>query len=107
MTRCNRAADSCMILSILFLMLIVVSCSSNKDPMQELTTSCIRDCVMETSDSELCDTACKCAALSLSDNLSKEEFLNLVQSINETNGDNQDSLSKLSNALKICMDTGE
>ncbi|GJM16231.1 MAG: hypothetical protein DHS20C13_15580 [Thermodesulfobacteriota bacterium] len=107
MTRDNRVTDSHMILSILFLVLIVGSCSSNKDLKQDLTTYCVRDCVMETSDAELCDTACKCAASGLSENLSKEELLNLVQSINEANGDNQDSISKLSNALKVCMDTGE
>ena len=91
---------------MLFFVLIFVSCSSNQDPEQELTTYCIRECVVETSDSEICDTNCKCAASSLSGDLSKQEFMNLVENLNDTDRNDQDSSSKLKKAFKICANTG-
>ena len=95
---------------VLVLFVFAFSCGQQSDsngPKEKLTAYCIRECVLETADSELCDTECKCAASSLSDEFSKEEFLNLVQNITETNTDNTDNadaIEKLSNTLEICKD---
>lgn len=59
---------------------------------------------METSASEICDTECKCAAEKLSSEYSKEEFVNLVQAINENNAV---STEKLKNSLQSCRDLSE
>ncbi len=91
----------------LVLFVFAFSCGQqgdSSDPKEKLTAYCIRECVLETADSQLCDTECKCAASSLSDEFSKEEFLNLVQNITETNTDNADAVEKLSNTLEICKD---
>ncbi|MGB2692873.1 MAG: hypothetical protein WBB48_08585 [Thermodesulfobacteriota bacterium] len=87
------------IVPIVCLMLVVISCSSGNDPNQELTSYCIRECVIETSASEICDTECKCAAEKLSSEYSKEDFANLVQAITQ---DQADSIKKLKNSLESC-----
>lgn len=104
MTRqCSLGVFSEIVL-IVCLLLVTVSCSSSNDPKQELASHCIRECVMETSASEICDTECKCAAEKLSSEYSKEEFVNLVQAINENNAV---STEKLKNSLQSCRDLSE
>ena len=89
---------------LITLMLLAASCSSNNDPKQDLTSYCIRECVIETSASEICDTECKCATEKLSSEYSTADFVNLVQSITQ---DNADSIEKLKNSLKTCKESGE
>jgi len=94
----------------LVVFVFVFSCSSQGDSessTEKLAAYCIRACVLETSDSQICDTECKCAASKLSGELSKENFISLVQNITETNGDNSDAVLKLSKALEICKANGE
>jgi len=79
----------------------------SSDPKERLTAYCIRECVLETADSELCDTKCKCAAINLSEEYSKEDFMNLVRDITQDKTDNVDSVDKLTNSLKSCKDKGE
>ena len=79
----------------------------SSDPKEKLTAYCIRECVLETADSEICDTKCKCAAQNLSEEYSKEDFMNLVQDITQDKTDNVDSIDKLKHSLKSCKDTGE
>jgi len=85
-------------------MLIVLSCSSNNDPKQSLASHCIRECVIETSASEICDTVCKCATEKLSSEYSEEDFINLVQAIKE---EKADSIAKLTNSLQSCRELSE
>lgn len=88
-------------------LVFIFSCSSQGDSessIGKLAAYCIRECVIETSDSQICDTQCKCAASSLSDELSKQEFISLVQNITETNTNNLDAVQKLRNALDLCKD---
>jgi len=94
----------------LMLLVFSFSCSpqgDTNDPIEKLTAYCIRECVLETSDSEICDTECKCAAKKLTEEFSKEEFINILQNITETKTDNADAVQKLSNALEICKDRSE
>lgn len=92
---------------VLSLMLLVLSfsCSSqgdSNDPIEKLAAYCIRECVLETSDSEICDTECKCAADKLSQTFSKDKFSKLVNGLTETNAVNPDSISELRKAFEIC-----
>ncbi|MCK5392492.1 MAG: hypothetical protein KAJ31_08690 [Deltaproteobacteria bacterium] len=94
----------------LVVLVFVFSCSSqgdSKSSIEKLAAYCIRECVLETSDSQICDTECKCAAKKLSGEFSKEKFINLVQNITETNGDDSDAILKLSKALEICKANDE
>jgi len=87
------------------LLLPIFSCSpqsESTDLNEKLKAHCIRECVLETSDSEICDTECKCASNKLSREFSKEEFTNLVQNIAETKVNNTDSVEKLQNAVDSC-----
>ncbi len=103
MTRKYPIIHFCGVL-LITLMLLAASCSSNNDPKQDLASYCIRECVIETSASEICDTECKCATEKLSSKYSTADFVNLVQSITQ---DNADSIEKLKNSLKTCKETGE
>ncbi len=94
----------------LVLFVFAFSCGQqgdSNDPKEKLTAYCIRECVLETADSELCDTECKCATQNLSGEYSKENFISLVQNITETNTDNAVAVEKLSNTLEICKDRSE
>lgn len=86
---------------------ICTSCgtSNNETPAEKLSAYCIRECVLETGDSSLCDTKCDCASKILSEKLSKDEFSKLV--IDITGGDSQDldeteSMKEFSDAVKRC-----
>lgn len=83
---------------------MVLSCSSDYDPKQSLVSYCIRECVIETSASEICDTECKCAAEKLSSEYSEEDFINLVQAIKQ---EKADSIAKLTNSLQSCKELSE
>ena len=74
----NVVAVSVCIIPVLFF----CGCSRDKkDPGERITAYCVRECVLETSDSETCDTKCKCAAKKLADGLSVKEFADLVNEI--------------------------
>lgn len=69
----------CVILSLQLL-----SCggaADSENPEEKLKSYCVRQCVLETGDSSICDTRCKCAAVTLSDKLSAEELNSLLSSI--------------------------
>jgi len=97
-----------LILLVLGGLLIYTSCSStdtNENSAEKLSAYCIRECVLETGDSEICDTRCGCASKYLSEKLSKGEFSKLV--IDITKGDSQDleetdSEKQFKNAIKHC-----
>ncbi len=73
-----------LILLLLVGSFIYTSCSgddSNQIPTEKLSAYCIRECVLETGDSSLCDTRCDCASKVLSEKLSKDEFSQLVSTV--------------------------
>ncbi len=94
----------------LVLLVFVFSCSSQGDSestIEKLAAYCIRECVIETADSEICDTECKCATHNLSSEYSKEDFANLVQAITQGKSEDLESLKKLKNSLISCKDNSE
>jgi|GEM_PF-1272156 len=103
------------ILSMRFLILLLLggsfiytSCSgsnNNETPKARLNAYCVRECVLETGDSEVCDTRCKCASKSLSEKLSADEISKLVSSLPDRKAQaSSDSESKkeFKDALKRC-----
>ena len=61
------------------------SCSPG-GPEERLTAYCIRECVIYTSDPDICDTRCDCAVDKLSAEMSRRDFLSMVNKI--TKNDN-------------------
>ena len=86
-----------LLLGLIFLIL-VSSCGkdNSENSIEELAAYCIRECVLETSDSEICDEKCKCAANKLSGELSK--YKNSVENISQ----DADLLQKLQRAVDEC-----
>jgi hypothetical protein len=88
--------------------LLLISCgstSSNETSSEKLSAYCIRECVLETGDSEICDARCDCTSKTLSEKLSKDEFSKLV--IDITGGGSQDledtkSIKEFTVAIKRC-----
>ncbi len=93
-----------MIFVVLCLLLFTISCTSENSPKSELTSYCIRECVLETAASEICDTQCRYAVDKLYDEYSKVDFVNLEQGITQ---DDKDSLQKLKSSLELCKDVSE
>lgn len=87
---------------------ILISCGSagkSETPEEKLDAYCVRECVLETGDSEVCDTRCGCASKKLSDKLTPEEFAALVGSITEggsRDSEQKENLHKFKNAFGLC-----
>lgn len=92
-----------MLFLVLCLLSFTLSCTSENDPKSELTSYCVRECVLETAASEICDTQCKCAVDKLYQEYS-DDFAKLEQGISR---DDKDSLQKLENSLESCKDVSE
>lgn len=91
---------------VLVLMFLAGACGQDgdlKNDEYKLTTYCIRQCVLDTSASEICDTKCRCATQKLSSGYSNEEFSNLVQIITQAQAD-VDGIEKFKDALDSCKD---
>lgn len=74
-----------------------------EDPGEKLKAYCIRQCVLETGDSSICDTRCECASKTLSEKLSDEEFQNLASSITgDDEQASQDALIEFGKAFSHC-----
>lgn len=93
-----------MIFLVLCLLTFTISCTSENSPKSDLTSYCIRKCVLETAASEICDTQCRCAVDKLYDEYSKDDFVNLEQGITQ---DDRDSLQKLKSSLELCKDSSK
>ena len=76
-------------MKIIFLIsvLILVSCSGgNSDPPGEaLKAYCIRECVLETADAEICDTRCACAVDRLEASTSAEGLREIERVVTRSN----------------------
>ena len=97
-----------LILLLLGGLFVYTSCSGSNNsetPEARLNAHCIRECVLKTGASEICDTKCKCVSEILSEELSKDRFLNLVSSLTERDSqDSEDaeSVKEFKGALKRC-----
>jgi len=92
---------------ILVLFVFVFSCSQeggSNDSKEKLTAHCIRECVLETGASEICDTECRCSVQKLLGENSEADFKDLVQNITQDKTDNDSSVNKFKNALNSCKD---
>ena len=75
-------------MKIIFLMsvLILVSCGGDSDsPGEALKAYCIRDCVLETADAEICDTRCGCAVDKLAASTSAEGLREIERAVTQSN----------------------
>lgn len=86
-------------IKIIFLIsvLIMVSCSGgNSDsPGEALKAYCIRECVLETADAEICDTRCGCAVDKLAASTSAEGLREIERSVTQSNDPDRGDGGKL------------
>ena len=86
---------------------LIISCSTEKNPNVDLVDYCIRQCVIDTSDAEICDDQCKCAADKLSSQYSEQDFSALVQNLTQNEAGDSGSMEKLKNSLEYCKNKSE
>ena len=89
---------------VLSLFVLVYSCGQDgdsSDDVENLVSYCIRECVLETGASEICDTRCKCATQKLSSGLSKAEFRDLARNITQDQADDR-AIRMFKDALNNC-----
>lgn len=101
----GRRYVSVIAVSGLILLLLMVSCNSSGQSggsAERLNAYCIRECVIETGDSEICDTRCKCAVEKLVSAMSVKEFSELTDGITLERESSNNDVSKLGNALETC-----
>lgn len=84
-----------------FLLLPFVSCGKD-NPEERLSAYCVRECVIETADPEICDTRCKCAVEKLSSGLTSQEFSHLAARIASKDGADAEDLSRFNDAYQSC-----
>ena len=75
-------------MKIIFLMsvLILVSCGGDSDsPGEALKAYCIRECVLETADAEMCDTRCGCAVDKLATQTSADGLREIEKAVTQSN----------------------
>ncbi len=92
---------------MMVLVLFAYSCSRDKESKnleEKLAAMCIRECVLETGGSEECDSSCRCAARKISNEYSKSDLTNLVQTLTQNGNDSTESILKFKNTLKSCRD---
>jgi len=83
--------------------IFLCGCSrGSQDPAERLTAYCIRQCVLETSDSEVCDTKCKCAVETLAGDVPGREFAELVNEIIKNGPHAEDYIHKFKIAFVSC-----
>ncbi|MEQ9618507.1 MAG: hypothetical protein RIG61_04975 [Deltaproteobacteria bacterium] len=88
-----------------FLLLLFASCNSavNEDsPEEQLNSYCVRECVIETSDAEICDTRCRCAVEKLSSRVSERELKEIVKGITIQDDAGKEGLAKMRGAFQLC-----
>jgi len=83
--------------------LIICGCSrDSKDPAERLTAYCIRECVIETSAAEICDTKCRCAVSKLAGDVSAKEFAELAKGISDDGSREKVYVQKFKTAFEDC-----
>ena len=86
------------------LLLILVCCTkdSGGGPGEKLRSYCIRECVLETSDAEICDTRCDCAVEKLS-NDEGAKFGDIANQIVENGPQAGEYIQKFGAAYSQCL----
>ncbi len=74
----------------------------SNDPGEDLIAYCVRVCVIETSDAEICDTRCKCAVESLERGTSEQEFRNIAGGISKSDNPANEYVVELKDAYDKC-----
>ena len=88
---------------LIFPLLISFGCSSASDkPEDHLNAYCVRECVIETADSEICDTRCNCTVEKLSSGLTNQEFSDLAARITSNDAADAEDLSRFKDAFLSC-----
>jgi hypothetical protein len=72
------------------------------DPREDLTAYCVRECVIETSDSEICDTRCKCAVKYLEEGTSTQELRKIADGITKDDDSANEFIVQFRDAFKKC-----
>lgn len=94
---------------VLVMFVLALSCGQDggsNDATEKLTDYCIRECVLETAASEICDNRCKCAAEKLSSEYSKADFSTLAHNITHEVEDTESDI-RFKRALSSCFDKGK
>ncbi len=87
----------------IFPVLLFGGCTrDSNDPGEELTAYCIRECVIETSDAEICDTRCKCAVENLERGTSEQEFRKIADGISKSDNPANEYVVKFKDAFDTC-----
>jgi len=90
-------------LCIISSLLLSGSCTrDSNDPGEELTAYCVRECVIETSDAEICDTRCKCAAEKLAYGISEQEFGKIAGALTGNDAPDEGYAVKFRTAFESC-----
>ncbi len=87
--------------------LLVFSCGSQDNSKNELSAYCIRLCVGDTGDPEICDTQCRCAAENLSSQYTNEDFTEFVQNLTQNENEHNEYTEKLRNSLQSCINMNQ
>ena len=98
-------AVTCLVLVFTFMLITCRGDRNSQTPGEKLDAYCVRECVLETGGSEVCDTICKCASNKLSAKLSRKEFAKLVSSITESGSGYEgesEYLHEFKNAFGLC-----
>ncbi|HSC35866.1 MAG TPA: hypothetical protein VLG45_11375 [Thermodesulfobacteriota bacterium] len=74
----------------------------SNDPGEELAAYCIRECVIETSDAEICDTRCKCAVENLERGTSEQEYRKIADGISKSDNPANEYVVKFRDAFGKC-----
>ncbi|MEW6143617.1 MAG: hypothetical protein AB1598_01220 [Thermodesulfobacteriota bacterium] len=72
------------------------------DPREDLIAYCVRECVIETSDSEICDTRCKCAVKNLEEETTAQELRKIASGITKNDDTTNEFVVKFRDAFKKC-----
>jgi hypothetical protein len=87
----------------IFPVLLLSGCTrDSNDPGEGLIAYCVRECVIETSDAEICDTRCKCAAEKLAYGISEQEFGKIAGTLTGNDAPDEGYAAKFRTAFESC-----
>ncbi len=84
-------------ITCMFVLLILLSfgySKSSDDPKEHLNAYCVRECVIEAADSEICDTRCKCAVDKISSQLTSRKLSDFADRITSNDHVDAEDLSR-------------
>lgn len=84
------------------LLLFGICTRDSNDHGEDLIAYCVRECVIETSDAEICDTRCKCAVENLEGGTSEQEFRKIADRISKSDNPANEYVVKFKDAFDTC-----